>query len=155
MDLLEKAGKRRQMWIGELGWALHYTEPMLGSLSLENAGGMGQMLLLGRSVPGVRKIFKHTGVPWNEGGHLYALFRAVTTQCTRRRQPVRTRPARESCTTSNRPGNSNSPRPCGPSDPTNPNATGSFWPCGRATGGFDCTAACPHRRERSILSAAS
>ena len=75
MELLGKAGKRRQVWIGVLGWGLHYTEPMLGSLSLEYAGGMGQMLGLDRSVPGVRKIIKHTGVPCNEGGHLYGLFR--------------------------------------------------------------------------------
>ena len=63
------------MWIGELGWGLHYNEPMLGSLSLEYAGGIGQMLVLYRSVPGVRRIFKHAGVTRNERGHLYGRFR--------------------------------------------------------------------------------
>jgi len=78
LDLLEKHGKRREMWIGELGWGLHYNEPLLSQLSLGYAGGIGQMLVLGRSVPGVKKIFKHTGVTCNEGGHVYGLFRAYS-----------------------------------------------------------------------------
>jgi hypothetical protein len=78
LDLLGKHGKKREMWIGELGWGLHFNEPLLSPLSLEYAGGIGQMLIVGRSVPGVNKIFKHTGVTCNEGGHVYGLFRAYS-----------------------------------------------------------------------------
>lgn len=75
MDMLGSAGLPPRMWIGELGWALDTTCPVLGDDSLRFAGCVAQALILGRTVPGVAKFLYFTQIGMNEGGHEYGVLR--------------------------------------------------------------------------------
>ena len=75
MDMLGEAGLPRRMWIGELGWALDTTCPVLSDESLRFAGCVAQALVLGRTVPGVEKFLYFTQIGMNEGGHEYGVLR--------------------------------------------------------------------------------
>ena len=75
MNMLGKAGLPPRMWIGELGWALDTTSPVLSDESLGFAGCVAQALVLGRTVPGVAKFLYFTQVGMNEGGYEYGVLR--------------------------------------------------------------------------------
>jgi hypothetical protein len=75
MDMLAEAGRPRRMWIGELGWALDTTSPVLSDESLQFAGCVAQALILGRTEPGVAKFLYFTQTGMNEGGHEYGVLR--------------------------------------------------------------------------------
>ncbi len=75
MDMLGQSGLPRRMWIGELGWALDTTSPVLGDESLQFAGCVAQALILGRTVPGVEKFLYFTQIGMNENGHEYGVLR--------------------------------------------------------------------------------
>jgi hypothetical protein len=77
MDMLVEAGLPRRMWIGELGWALDTTCPVLSDESLQFAGCVAQALILGRTVPGVTRFLYFTQVGMNENGYEYGVLRGT------------------------------------------------------------------------------
>ncbi len=77
LDLLERHGKPRHMWIGELGWGLLNTADPLGPYSMDFAACMAQALVVGKSVPGVDKFIWFTQIGCDEGGYEYGLLRGA------------------------------------------------------------------------------
>ncbi|NLX04957.1 MAG: hypothetical protein GXY33_07420 [Phycisphaerae bacterium] len=75
LDLLEKYGKPRTMSIGELGWALHLSEPPLGPDSIAFAEMMSQAHIIARSVEELRQVYWFTMDAHDEGGYWYGLLR--------------------------------------------------------------------------------
>jgi hypothetical protein len=75
MDMLGGAGLPPRMWIGELGWALDTTSPVLSDESRQFAGCVAQALILGRTEPGVAKFLYFTQTGMNEGGYEYGVLR--------------------------------------------------------------------------------
>jgi hypothetical protein len=75
LDMLGEAGLPRRMWIGELGWALHTSCPVLSKESTQFAGCVAQALILGRTVPGVAKFLYFTQFGMNEGGYESGVLR--------------------------------------------------------------------------------
>ncbi len=77
MDLLERHGKARRMWIGELGWALDMKADPLSEFSLDFAACVTQALVVGKSVPGVERFLYFTMTGCNETGYEYGLLRGL------------------------------------------------------------------------------
>ena len=77
LDLLERHGKSRHMWIGELGWGLLNTSDPLGQYSMDFAACMAQALIVGKSVPGVDKFLWFTEIGCDEGGYEYGVLRGT------------------------------------------------------------------------------
>jgi len=75
LDLLAEHGRRRRMWIGELGWGLGNTIDPLDPDSLDFAACVAQSLIVGKSVPGVEKNLHFTMAGCNEAGYEYGLLR--------------------------------------------------------------------------------
>lgn len=75
LDLLERHGLSRRMWIGELGWGLDEKADPLSVYSLDFAACIAQALVVGKSVPGVEKFLYFTMRGCNEHGYEYGLLR--------------------------------------------------------------------------------
>jgi hypothetical protein len=75
LDLLAQNKKSRQMYIGELGWALHLEEPALSEPSMLFAQMVAQAHIEIKSVPGMRAVYWFTLDSGEEGGYFYGLLR--------------------------------------------------------------------------------
>jgi len=75
LDLLAQHKKPREMYIGELGWALHLEEPALSEASMIFAQMVPQTHILVKTVPGVKSIYWFALDACDEGGYFYGLLR--------------------------------------------------------------------------------
>jgi hypothetical protein len=75
LDLFERHGRPRRMWIGELGWGLLNTLDPLDDHSLDFAACVARSMIVGKTVPGVEKNLYFTFAGCNEHGNEYGLVR--------------------------------------------------------------------------------
>ncbi len=77
LDILAQHKKPREMYIGELGWALHREEPALGEPSMTFAQTIPQAHILAKTVPGVKSLYWFCLDSCDEGGYFYGMLRGV------------------------------------------------------------------------------